>query len=54
MAGEACLKVNSKDAPPLPYAPHFAFLALQGITPRKYRKIPRAKETTDLQLPLAV
>jgi hypothetical protein len=32
---------------------HFVALALQGLTPRMYRKITEAKETTDLQLPLA-
>jgi hypothetical protein len=34
-------------------AQNFATLALQGLTPRKYRKINIAKETADLQLPLA-
>src|SRR5262249_24576934 len=34
-------------------AAHFAALALRGIAPRKYRKITAAKETTDVQLPLA-
>jgi hypothetical protein len=34
-------------------AGNFATLALQGIAPRKYRKIVDAKETADLQLPLA-
>ncbi len=32
---------------------NFATLALQGLTPRKYQKINIAKETVDLQLPLA-
>jgi hypothetical protein len=35
------------------HAKNFATLALQDLTPRKYRKINSAKETTDLQLPLA-
>lgn len=35
------------------HAGHFATLALQGLAPRKYRQIPEAKETADLQLPLA-
>jgi hypothetical protein len=35
------------------YAQNFATLALQGLTPRKYRKINLAKETADLQPPLA-
>lgn len=35
------------------HAQNFATLALHGLTPRKYRKINIAKETTDLQLPLA-
>lgn len=35
------------------HAQHFAALALQGLTPRKYRKINIAKETAELQLPLA-
>jgi hypothetical protein len=35
------------------HAQNFAALALQGLTPRKYRKITIAKETADLQLPLA-
>jgi len=35
------------------HAQHFATLALQGLTPRKYRKITIAKETAELQLPLA-
>jgi len=35
------------------HAQNFATLALQGLTPRKYRKINIAKETADLQLPLA-
>ena len=35
------------------HAQNFATLALQGLTPRKYRKINIAKETTELQLPLA-
>ena len=34
-------------------AANFAALALRGIAPRKYRKITAAKETTDVQLPLA-
>jgi hypothetical protein len=34
-------------------AGNFATLALQGRAPRKYRKIVDAKETADLQLPLA-
>ena len=34
-------------------AGHFATLALQGLAPRTYRKIPEAKETAELQLPLA-
>jgi hypothetical protein len=34
-------------------AGNFATLALQGIAPRKYRKSVDAKETADLQLPLA-
>lgn len=32
---------------------HFATLALQGVTPRKYRKMGEANHTNDLQLPLA-
>ena len=35
------------------HAQNFATLALHGLTPRKYRKINIAKETADLQLPLA-
>ena len=35
------------------HAGHFVTLALEGIVPRKYRKIANAKETADLQLPLA-
>jgi hypothetical protein len=35
------------------HARNFATLALQGLTPRKYRKINITKETADLQLPLA-
>jgi hypothetical protein len=35
------------------HAGHFATLALHGLAPRTYRKIPEAKETADLQLPLA-
>lgn len=35
------------------HAQNFATLALQGLTPRKYQKINIAKETVDLQLPLA-
>jgi hypothetical protein len=34
-------------------ARHFAALALQGVAPRKYPKIPEAQETANLQLPLA-
>ena len=34
-------------------AGHFVSLALKGLVPRTYRKIPEAKETTKLQLPLA-
>jgi hypothetical protein len=34
-------------------AGNFVALALQGFVPRTYRKIPEAKETTELQLPLA-
>jgi hypothetical protein len=34
-------------------AGHFVALALQDLTPRTYRKIIDAKETTELQLPLA-
>jgi hypothetical protein len=34
-------------------ARHFAALALQGVAPRKYRKITEAQETANLQLPLA-
>jgi hypothetical protein len=34
-------------------ASNFVLLALEGIAPRKYRKMATAKETTDLQLPLA-
>lgn len=32
---------------------NFVALALQGLAPRTYRKITKAKETTELQLPLA-
>jgi hypothetical protein len=35
------------------YAGNFAAFALQGIAPRKYRKIAEAQETAGLQLPLA-
>lgn len=35
------------------HAGNFVALALQGLAPRTYRKITEAKETTDLQLPLA-
>jgi hypothetical protein len=34
-------------------AENFVALALQGVAPRTYRKIPDPKETTELQLPLA-
>lgn len=34
-------------------AGNFVALALTGLVPRTYRKIPEAKETTELQLPLA-
>ena len=34
-------------------AGNFVALALNGLVPRTYRKIPKAKETTELQLPLA-
>ena len=34
-------------------AGNFVTLALNGLVPRTYRKIPEAKETTELQLPLA-
>jgi len=34
-------------------AGNFVTLALNGLVPRTYRKIPKAKETTELQLPLA-
>ena len=34
-------------------AGNFVALALNGLVPRTYRKIPEAKETTELQLPLA-
>ena len=34
-------------------AGHFVALALNGLVPRMYRKIPEAKETPELQLPLA-
>ena len=34
-------------------ARHFAALALQGVAPRKYRKITEAQATAHLQLPLA-
>ncbi|HJY85131.1 MAG TPA: hypothetical protein VKK81_29120, partial [Candidatus Binatia bacterium] len=32
---------------------NFVALALQGLAPRTYRKITKAKQTTELQLPLA-
>ncbi|MGH7962253.1 MAG: hypothetical protein ACRERD_10580, partial [Candidatus Binatia bacterium] len=32
-------------------AENFVALALNGLLPRTYRKIPEAKETTELQLP---
>ena len=35
------------------HAQHFAALALQGVAPRKYRKMAKANHTSDLQLPLA-
>ena len=35
------------------HAGHFVLLALKGLEPRTYRKITEAKETTELQLPLA-
>ena len=35
------------------HAGNFVALALQGLAPRTYRKIIEAKETTELQLPLA-
>lgn len=35
------------------HAGNFVALALQGLAPRTYRKITDAKETTELQLPLA-
>ncbi len=35
------------------HADNFAALALQGVAPRKYDKIPEAKETADLQLSIA-
>ena len=35
------------------HARNFVALALQGLAPRTYRKITNAKETTELQLPLA-
>ena len=35
------------------HAAHFVALALKGIAPRKYDKIAAAKETADLQSPLA-
>lgn len=35
------------------HAGNFVALALQGIAPRKYDKIAKAKETPDSQLPLA-
>ena len=34
-------------------AQHFAALALQGVTPRKYRKMAKANHSNGLQLPLA-
>lgn len=35
------------------HAQNFATLALQGVAPRKYRKMAKAHHTEDLQLPLA-
>jgi len=35
------------------HARNFAPLALQGVAPRKYRKMTEANHTNDLQLPLA-
>lgn len=35
------------------HASDFAALALEGVTPRKYRKIEEANHTSDLQLPIA-
>lgn len=35
------------------HAQNFAALALQGVAPRKYRKMPKANHTKDLPLPLA-
>jgi len=35
------------------HARHFAALALHGVAPRKYRKMPKANHTNHLQLPLA-
>lgn len=35
------------------HASNFQSLAVQGVVPRKYRKIAEAKETADLQLPIA-
>ena len=35
------------------HAANFVALALKGIAPRKYSKIEGAKETADLQLPIA-
>ena len=35
------------------HAQDFAALALQGVVPRKYRKMPKAHHTTELPLPLA-
>lgn len=35
------------------HSAHFVALALQGLIPRTYRKISEAKETPELQLPLA-
>jgi hypothetical protein len=35
------------------HAQHFAALALQGVAPRKYHKMAKAKHPKDLQLPLA-
>jgi hypothetical protein len=35
------------------HSANFVALALHGLAPRTYRKIPEAKETTELQLPLA-
>ncbi|MBI3800673.1 MAG: hypothetical protein HY268_27310 [Deltaproteobacteria bacterium] len=35
------------------HTPHFAALALSGLTPRKYTKRSDTKQTTDLQFPKA-